>query len=272
MKKTLGLLDPSGPVVRSLRRIRAVARKEVRQLVRDRFTLGFIVGVPAVQLLLFGYAINQDVRQVPTAVVDPANSHVTRRLIGQLETFDRLAGKLAPGRGIGGMSGDAGGVVIRNAELFEQFAWQVEPADARILIDVAQNVGDLQGPAKMFRYEVSLCARFTENVHTKTPYGGCDAIAVAVELLPRRRNDRPVGIYLHAIDYRKKVRLPEPVAGNRSNQPLFDDPPRTVGLTAGCPIRCFRLAADRDGLLELAAIEAARSRAVAHRRHRAGIA
>ncbi len=65
--------------------MRAVARKEVRQLLRDRFTLGFIVGVPAVQLLLFGYAINQDVRQVPTAVVDPANSHVTRRLIGQLE-------------------------------------------------------------------------------------------------------------------------------------------------------------------------------------------
>ena len=72
-------------LARSLRRVRAVARKEIRQLVRDPFTLGFVVGVPAVQLLLFGYAINQDVRQVPTAVVDPASTFVTRRLVGKLE-------------------------------------------------------------------------------------------------------------------------------------------------------------------------------------------
>jgi ABC-2 type transport system permease protein len=73
------------PLVRSLRRIRAVAKKEVRQLARDRLTMGFVIGVPAVQLLLFGYAINQDVRHVPTAVVDPGNTHVTRHLVGELE-------------------------------------------------------------------------------------------------------------------------------------------------------------------------------------------
>lgn len=68
-----------------LRRIRSVARKEIRQLQRDPLTLAFVVGVPAVQLLLFGYAINQDVRQVPTAVVDHSHSSVSRRLVGQLE-------------------------------------------------------------------------------------------------------------------------------------------------------------------------------------------
>lgn len=75
----------------SWRRIRAVARKEIRQIRRDRLTLGFIVGVPAAQLLLFGYAVNQEIRHVATAVVDPGNTHITRRLIGQLEatqTFD----------------------------------------------------------------------------------------------------------------------------------------------------------------------------------------
>jgi len=53
--------------------------------------MGFIVGVPAVQLLLFGYAIEQDVRHVATALVDHSNTSVTRRLAGQLEatqTFD----------------------------------------------------------------------------------------------------------------------------------------------------------------------------------------
>jgi len=63
----------------------SVSRKEVRQLMRDVFTMGFVVGVPAVQLLLFGYAINQDVRAIKTAVVDHSNSFISRQLIGQLE-------------------------------------------------------------------------------------------------------------------------------------------------------------------------------------------
>ena len=63
----------------------AVARKELRQLLRDRLTMGFVAGVPAMQLLLFGYAINQDIRHIPTGVVDHSNSSVSRHLIGQLE-------------------------------------------------------------------------------------------------------------------------------------------------------------------------------------------
>ncbi len=81
-----------GPrLLASLRRVRSVALKEVRQLRRDRLTMGFIVGVPAVQLLLFGYAIEQDVRHVATALVDHSESSVSRLLVGQLEatqTFD----------------------------------------------------------------------------------------------------------------------------------------------------------------------------------------
>jgi ABC-2 type transport system permease protein len=69
----------------SWRRVRAVARKELRQLWRDPLTLGFVIGVPAVQLVLFGYAINQDVRHVESALVDAADTAVTRRLAGQLE-------------------------------------------------------------------------------------------------------------------------------------------------------------------------------------------
>lgn len=69
----------------SMQRILSVARKEVRQLLRDVLTMGFVVGVPAVQLLLFGYAINQDVRHVKTAVVDHSNSFISRQLIDQLK-------------------------------------------------------------------------------------------------------------------------------------------------------------------------------------------
>ena len=68
-----------------LRRIRAVARKEFRQLQRDPLTAGFVLGVPVVQLLLFGYAINQDIRHIDTALVDQDGSHISRKLADQLE-------------------------------------------------------------------------------------------------------------------------------------------------------------------------------------------
>lgn len=71
--------------VRSLRRILAIARKELRQLVRDRLTLAMIAGIPTLQLMLFGYAINLDVRDIPTAVLDRSRSALSRRMLGELE-------------------------------------------------------------------------------------------------------------------------------------------------------------------------------------------
>ena len=68
----------------SLRRLRAVALKEVRQLARDRVTFGMIVGVPLMQIMLFGYAINFDVRHLATVVQDDANTSMSRELIAQL--------------------------------------------------------------------------------------------------------------------------------------------------------------------------------------------
>src|SRR5688572_9365106 len=68
----------------AIRRLRAVALKEVRQLARDRVTFGMIVGVPVMQILLFGYAINFDVRHLATVVQDQANSSMSREFIAQL--------------------------------------------------------------------------------------------------------------------------------------------------------------------------------------------
>jgi ABC-2 type transport system permease protein len=71
--------------VASLRRLRAVAMKEVRQLSRDRVTFGMIVGVPLLQITLFGYAINYDVRNLATVVQDQAMSSMSREFVAQLE-------------------------------------------------------------------------------------------------------------------------------------------------------------------------------------------
>ena len=69
----------------SLLRVLAMTRKEFRQLARDRLSLGFVVGIPSLQLVLFGYAINLDVRHIPTAVLDRSGSALSRQMLGELE-------------------------------------------------------------------------------------------------------------------------------------------------------------------------------------------
>ncbi len=61
-----------------LRRLGAVVLKELRQLRRDRLTFGMIVGIPILQLALFGYAINLDVRELDASVLDQANTARSR--------------------------------------------------------------------------------------------------------------------------------------------------------------------------------------------------
>src|SRR5216683_7092090 len=68
-----------------LGRIAAIARKELRQLRRDRLTFGFIVGVPLIQMLLFGYAINTDVRHLRAGVADLAKTQRARFLVAAAE-------------------------------------------------------------------------------------------------------------------------------------------------------------------------------------------
>ena len=65
-------------------RLIAIMRKELLQLRRDRISLGLIVGLPVMQLLLFGYAINMDVRDLRAAVADQANTHRSRQFISEL--------------------------------------------------------------------------------------------------------------------------------------------------------------------------------------------
>ncbi|MBZ9566400.1 ABC transporter permease [Modicisalibacter tunisiensis] len=65
----------------SLRRLLAVIVKELRQLRRDRLTFAMIVGIPVMQLILFGYAINLDVRGLDAAVVDQAGTAHSREII-----------------------------------------------------------------------------------------------------------------------------------------------------------------------------------------------
>jgi ABC-2 type transport system permease protein len=68
-----------------LNRIFAVAAKEILQLRRDRLTLGMVIGIPALQLVLFGYAINTDIRNLRAAIADQSGTRASRDLVGAVE-------------------------------------------------------------------------------------------------------------------------------------------------------------------------------------------
>jgi len=71
-----------------------IVLKEFLQLRRDRITFGMIVGMPIVQLVLFGYAINADPKHLPTAVVISEQSEFTRSYLAAMKTsgyFDFVA-------------------------------------------------------------------------------------------------------------------------------------------------------------------------------------
>jgi len=78
-------------------RFLAILIKELRQVRRDRLTFGMMVGVPIVQLILFGFAINSDPKHLPTAVVVADRSEFTRGFVAGLENsaYFRITHRLA---------------------------------------------------------------------------------------------------------------------------------------------------------------------------------
>jgi len=64
-----------------VQRILAISSKEILQLARDRLTFAMVAGIPIIQILLFGFAINLDVRNLRAGVVDEASSQASRWLV-----------------------------------------------------------------------------------------------------------------------------------------------------------------------------------------------
>jgi ABC-2 type transport system permease protein len=77
-----------GPIAQAWQRLVAMFVKEFIQLRRDRPTLGMIVGIPLLQLLLFGYAINTDPKHLRTALLSSDDSPIARALVGALRATD----------------------------------------------------------------------------------------------------------------------------------------------------------------------------------------
>jgi ABC-2 type transport system permease protein len=74
----------------NLNALRAFVVKELRHILRDRQTLTILLMMPLVQVILFGYALRSDVRDIRLAVVDPTPDHATIELQSRLISTNRF--------------------------------------------------------------------------------------------------------------------------------------------------------------------------------------
>jgi len=124
--------------------------KEFIQMRRDRLTLGMMLGIPAIQLVVFGYAIQTEVRHLPTVVLDESRSSESRALVDELRNtgnFDivgYVADRQALERDI--RSGRAmAGVVIPPTFLTDLRRGRT--AEAQVIVDAADPLASSSGMA-----------------------------------------------------------------------------------------------------------------------------
>jgi ABC-2 type transport system permease protein len=78
-------MNSQHPARFSLARMLAVFIKEFQQMMRDRLTFAMAVGVPIMQLVLFGYAINTDPKGLPTAIVSTDSGPMARGVLAAMQ-------------------------------------------------------------------------------------------------------------------------------------------------------------------------------------------
>lgn len=71
-------------------RLGSIVWKEFIQMRRDRGTLALMLGIPVMQLTLFGYAIRQDVRNLPTVIYDASRTQESRGLVQRFDATDNF--------------------------------------------------------------------------------------------------------------------------------------------------------------------------------------
>lgn len=97
----------------SLAHVWAIIKKEAIQMRRDRLTFALMIGIPIIQLILFGYAINANPRHLPTAIVSAQHNAFTRALETGLKNTQYFNFKYQPKT-----IADADSLMLRNKVLF----------------------------------------------------------------------------------------------------------------------------------------------------------
>jgi ABC-type multidrug transport system permease subunit len=131
-------MNPLTSLHRSL--VWPMLRKEFTQLRRDRLTFGMMLGIPLLQIVVFGFLVRTEVRDIPLAVVDDARTTESRELlrrllnthnfkfVGQLASRDEIEAVLRRGK--------ASAVLVVPPEFSRDIA-RGTPASAQLVIDAS---------------------------------------------------------------------------------------------------------------------------------------
>lgn len=131
-------MNPLSSLRRSL--VWPMLRKEFTQLRRDRLTFGMMLGIPLLQIVVFGFLVRTEVRDIPLAVVDDARTTESRELLQRLlNTHNfKFAGQLASRDEIEAVlrRGKASAVLVVPPEFSRDIA-RGTPASAQLVIDAS---------------------------------------------------------------------------------------------------------------------------------------
>jgi ABC-2 type transport system permease protein len=128
-------------------------RKEFIQMRRDRLTLAMMIGIPAIQLVLFGFAIRTEVRHLPTLVLDESRTRESRELVASLvnSSYFAIVGEVRGRDDIEARigRGDAAAAIVIPHE-FARDLKRRRGARAQVIVDAADPLSSqsaLQGAA-----------------------------------------------------------------------------------------------------------------------------
>ena len=162
-------------------RVLAIAGKEVRQLRRDKLTGAMIVGIPLIQILIFGYGINFDVRHIRAGVTDYANTSASRALVSQLEATQVVEFVERPGDALSLRQRLASGAISAGLYIppdFERRRLTPDRPMAQLLIDGSEP--GVEGALRALA-SAPLTLRATESTQPRRP------VELLIEYNPERR-------------------------------------------------------------------------------------
>jgi ABC-2 type transport system permease protein len=121
----------------SPRRAKAIAKKEIYHILRDPFTLAAGLGLPILLVVLFGLAIEFNVKDVPLAVSDSDHSQSSRRFIDTFGSSDyfRIQRVVSPNQGIHDITTESARAALIIPPKFEKDLFDGRGATAQVLVD-----------------------------------------------------------------------------------------------------------------------------------------
>lgn len=166
----------------------AVAKKEVRHTVRDRRMMAVLLLVPALQLGIFGFAVDFDVDRVPTVVVDHDRTEVSRHHLEQVLADGTLVGKMVAAteaEARAAIDGAQVSVALIVPRGFGEALGRGEVAHLQVMVDGTDpNRGSIAAAA-VTRYARSENSRFVEQTRTRLAAASTGLPPGKLAFLPR---------------------------------------------------------------------------------------